>query len=125
MKIRTPSGHDVLTVFLCAALILTVCLHILCPSEPPRSVHAAVMLYTDRRVGDFSVEDTPLACGIYKSFVAGISDKRILLICEGCVKDGAFLLSGTKYVLENQPLSITGDGAFASGRAEKVIILDA
>ena len=58
--------------------------------------------------------------GKYECYVTDCSDKEAILLCNGYRSDAGYLLFGSKYVSENQPIKASYQSLYLEGRIYKI-----
>ena len=66
--------------------------------------------------------DSLLVDGKHECELLSINENSLSLSCSGKILDAGFLAFGSKYLSKNQPLELTGDGAYVYGRIASIVI---
>lgn len=58
--------------------------------------------------------------GKYEASVLEFSDEKIVILCKGYYSDAGYMLSGAKYISENQPIRANQNWGYFDGRIYEI-----
>lgn len=66
--------------------------------------------------------DSLFVDGKHECELLSINESSLSISCSGKILEAGFLAFGSKYLSKNQPLELTGDGAYVYGRITSIAI---
>lgn len=113
---KKTSFFDTLYLLSLLAALFSVGYRIGSPQSDYLPIEFTVSVHTEKLSGNVSIDQTVFIDGKYEAYILARTESEITLLCQGYYSEAGYLLSGAKYLSENQPLKASAPSVYIEGR---------